>query len=63
MYESTIQALDALYDKLSPGGFVIVDDYFLAPCAQAVGDFRDARGIVDNIIDIDGSASFWQRTV
>ena len=31
MYESTIQALDALYAKLQPGGFLIVDDYFLAP--------------------------------
>src|SRR5262249_7945660 len=29
MYESTIQALEALYPKLSPGGFVIIDDYFL----------------------------------
>ena len=27
LYESTIQALDGLYDKLSAGGFVIVDDY------------------------------------
>ena len=35
MYESTIQALSALYDKLSPGGYVIVDDYFLKPCAKA----------------------------
>ena len=33
MYESTIQAMDALYEKLSPGGFLIVDDYFLPPCA------------------------------
>jgi hypothetical protein len=34
MYESTIQALDALYDQLSPGGFVIVDDYFLKPAPR-----------------------------
>ena len=61
MYESTIQALDALYDKLSPGGFVIVDDYFLKPCAEAVHDFREGRGITDAIVDIDGFASFWQR--
>jgi O-methyltransferase len=61
MYESTIQALEALYDKLSPGGFVIVDDYFLAPCAQAIHDFRDTRGIADRLVDIDGIGSFWQR--
>jgi|SRR5665213_69667 len=62
MYESTIQALEALYDKLSPGGFVIVDDYGLAPCAQAIHDFRQLRGIADPIVDIDGAGSFWQRT-
>ena len=61
MYESTIQALDALYDKLSPGGFVIIDDYFLKPCAQAVHDFRRSRDISDPIIDIDGIGSYWQR--
>src|SRR6478736_526142 len=27
LYESTIQALDALYPRLSPGGFCIIDDY------------------------------------
>ena len=61
MYESTIQAIEALYDKLSPGGFVIVDDYFLPACAQAIHDFRAARGIGDPIVDIDGIGAFWRR--
>jgi Macrocin-O-methyltransferase (TylF) len=63
MYESTIQALEALYPKLSLGGFVIVDDYFLKPCAQAVHDFRRAHGIEDEIIDIDGRGSYWRRMI
>src|SRR4029077_257254 len=29
MYQSTIEALDALYPKVSAGGYVIIDDYFL----------------------------------
>lgn len=62
MYESTIQALDALYPKLSHGGFVIVDDYFLKPCAQAIHDFRRAHGITDEILDIDRMASYWRRS-
>ena len=62
MYESTIQALDALYDKLSPGGFVIIDDYMLPPCAKAVHDFRTNLGITEPIIDIDGSGAYWQRS-
>ncbi len=63
MYESTYQAIEALYDKLSAGGFVIVDDFFLEPCAEAIHDFRASRGIVDPIHDIDGSGSFWRRSL
>ncbi len=41
MYSSTMDALRALYSKLSPGGYVIVDDYgSTPPCKQAVNDFR-----------------------
>lgn len=62
MYESTIQALTALYDKLSPGGFVIVDDYgCVEGCRQAVTDFRAARGIDERIIDIDGTGVYWKK--
>ncbi len=62
MYESTIQALDALYNKLSCGGFVIIDDYHLGPCKQAVTDFRSANQIDDAIIDIDGKGVFWRKS-
>ena len=61
MYESTIQALDSLYPKLSPGGFVIIDDYILIPCRKAVDDFRARNGIADIVEDIDGIASFWRK--
>jgi O-methyltransferase/8-demethyl-8-(2,3-dimethoxy-alpha-L-rhamnosyl)tetracenomycin-C 4'-O-methyltransferase len=60
MYESTIQALDALYHKVSYGGFVIVDDYFLPPCAKAVQDFRDHHVITSPILPIDGTGSYWR---
>jgi len=62
MYESTTQALEFLYDKLSPGGFVIIDDYHLGPCKQAVTDFRSQRGLNDPIIDIDGMGVFWRKS-
>jgi O-methyltransferase len=60
MYESTIQALDALYHKVSYGGFVIVDDYFLPPCAKAVEDFRQRHGITSPILPIDGMGTYWR---
>jgi hypothetical protein len=62
MYESTIQALEALYDRLSAGGFVIVDDFYMEPCARAIHDFRSERGISDPIRDIDGRGAFWRRS-
>jgi Macrocin-O-methyltransferase (TylF) len=62
MYESTIQALDALYRKVSRGGFVIVDDYTLPGCRAAIEDFRARHGIADAIEGIDELSVFWQKT-
>jgi hypothetical protein len=62
MYESTIQALDALYPKLSPGGFLIVDDYGgISACRKAVHDYRDQMGITDDIVKIDHTGVYWQK--
>jgi O-methyltransferase len=61
MYGSTLDALAALYHKVSPGGFVIVDDYGTVPaCRAAVTDFRGAQGITVPIQDIDGMGVFWR---
>jgi len=62
MFESTWQALEALYPKLSPGGFVIIDDFMLPACARAVHAFRGSFGINDEIHDIDGFGAFWRRS-
>jgi O-methyltransferase len=61
LYESTSDALRALYDKVSPGGFVIVDDYVLPPCAQAVDQFRAARRIDEPLKRVDWAAVFWRK--
>ncbi|GLR87669.1 TylF/MycF/NovP-related O-methyltransferase [Bradyrhizobium iriomotense] len=60
MYESTMDALNALYGKVSPGGFVIIDDYVLKPCAQAVDDFRSRHRISAPLQEVDGAAKWWQ---
>ena len=62
MYGSTIEALEALYPKLSPGGFVIVDDYALKGARRAVDDFRRDRGIADPVVTIDWTGAFWRRS-
>jgi O-methyltransferase len=62
MYESTKQAMDSLYPKLSPGGYCIVDDYGAVPgCRQAVTDYRRERGINEEIIAIDWAGAFWRK--
>lgn len=60
MYESTIQGLDALYNKVVPGGVVVIDDYVLEPCAQAVVEFRSKHGINAPLQSIDRAAVWWR---
>ena len=63
MYESTIVALESLYPDLSPGGFVVIDDYGAIPqCREAVQDFRHAHGISDPIEQIDWTGVSWRRS-
>ena len=61
MYQSTMETLVSLYDKLSVGGYAIIDDYKLPPCRQAVTDFRAARAIPAPIQAIDGVGVYWRR--
>jgi O-methyltransferase len=62
MYESTLTALRSLYPSLSPGGYVIVDDYGAIPsCRRAVDDFRSENGIDDEIQQIDWTGIYWKR--
>lgn len=61
MYGSTMDVLTALYDKVSPGGYIIVDDYKLKPCKQAVDEFRASRGITDPIEIIDWTGIYWRK--
>ncbi len=63
LYESTMDALGPLYPKLSPRGYVIVDDYFSCPpCAEAVRDFRRQHDVTDEILPIDGQSVYWRKT-
>jgi len=61
LYESAMDALENLYDDLAVGGWLIVDDYEIEACRQAVTDFRAARGVTDEINPIDGYGVCWQK--
>ena len=63
LYESTLDALNPLYAKVSPGGFIIVDDYFsCGPCRYAVDVFRERHGICDPMVRIDDDGLFWRKS-
>jgi O-methyltransferase len=62
MYESTHVALEHLYPRLSPGGYVLVDDYgAVEGCRRAVEDFRSEHGISDEIEQIDWTGVLWRK--
>lgn len=63
MYESTMDALRSLYHKLSPGGYIIIDDWGAVPgCKLAVEEFRKEHNINDPIQQIDWAGVYWQKT-
>ncbi len=63
LYESTMDALVALYPKVSVGGYVIVDDYGAwEPCRRAVDDYRVEHGIADDIVEVDWTGIHWRRS-
>ena len=63
MYESTRDGLVNLYYKLSPGGSLIADDYFLFEAhRKAVDEYRAAHGIVDLIVRIDEFGGYWIKS-
>jgi O-methyltransferase len=62
LYSSTVDALTHLYPKLSPGGYVIIDDYGAMPnCKAAVEDYRRDNHITADLMIIDWSGIYWQK--
>lgn len=61
LYASTTDALSQLYPKLSSGGFVIIDDWNIPMCQQAVDDYRAAHDITEPITGIDQCGVFWRK--
>lgn len=61
LYESTMDALTHLYPGLSVGGWVIIDDYEIPACAQAVADYRARHGVNDPIVTVDWTGVCWRK--
>lgn len=61
MYSSTIQVLEQLYDKVSSGGYILIDDYALKGCKKAVDDFRKERNITSELKIVDWTGRYWVK--
>jgi hypothetical protein len=62
LYGSTYDALRALYPRVAPGGYVVVDDYrVIEECRRAVQDYLAGTGAAPDLVEIDYSAVFWRK--
>ena len=60
-YRATRLTLEALYPRLAVGGYLIIDDYFLDKCREAVDDFRSEHGITEPLEFVDWTTRRWRR--
>ena len=61
LYDSTLAVLRNLHPRVSPGGYVIVDDYHCWPgCKEAVETFLRENRIEVDIVPIDWSSVYWR---
>jgi len=65
LYGSTMDAMSALYPKLSIGGYLIVDDYndpvWSKGCGEAIRDYRCEHGISEPMVEVDWTGVYWRR--
>lgn len=65
MYASYMDCFFSLYDKLSVGGYLIVDDWSIKEGRKAVQDFREMHGITDATDKMyfpDPVSAYWKKS-
>ncbi|MGD9765818.1 MAG: TylF/MycF/NovP-related O-methyltransferase, partial [Candidatus Binatia bacterium] len=63
-YEATTDILTHLYPKLSPGGYVILDDWGLDNVCgekQAALAYRRVQNIREEIVEADWQCAYWRK--
>ena len=70
-YWSTMEAITILYPRLSPGGFLVIDDFTdWDSCRDAIYDYRKANGIKEQIflvphLTVNGEyirGAYWRKS-
>ncbi|MFT5172178.1 MAG: O-methyltransferase, partial [Gammaproteobacteria bacterium] len=61
LYEPTYACLERLYPRVSVGGAILLDEYYLQFCGEraAVDDYRTRHAITEPIIRVDGNSAMW----
>lgn len=63
-YDSTMDILEPLFDKVNPGGLLVVDDYFAWDgCSRAIHDFLSANKRTERIETFSGICFMKKRGV
>jgi O-methyltransferase len=61
-YDSVMLTLEALYPRVSPGGWIVIDDYGAVPGAgKATRDFRARVGDTSPLVKIDQTGRYWRK--
>ena len=61
-YSSTMDILTNLYDQVTPGGIIQIDDYgYWEGCQRAVREFEAARGLKFAPLKIDGTGVWFAK--
>jgi hypothetical protein len=62
-YDSVKLVLDKLYDRVVPGGYVVIDDYWVWPgCKKAVDDFLHEHQLTDaRLQNVGKQAVYFQK--
>jgi O-methyltransferase len=61
LYDSTKICLEYLYPKVQQGGLVIIDDYELKGCYDAVHDYFKDKNLTIDIIRVDYTAIWYKK--
>jgi O-methyltransferase len=63
-YDSVKLCLERFYDHVSPGGYVVIDDYgHWEGCRHAVDEFLNGRGIDVPLTVVDYTGRYFQKPV
>jgi hypothetical protein len=61
-YESVRLTLETFEPKVSPGGFVVIDDYgWWEGAKEATHEYRASRGIDGSLVEVDGTGVYWRK--